>query len=121
MTDQVNNLPDEATCLLYTEFGCAQFLTVEQGERASLKMLLDSELQLNESRAMTQFEVIKVMNDRQFYFFLLIVLCADCNLHWCCRPFFFARLTRFPKDADIYLVHFVACFAHAFVKAQSAV
>ncbi len=66
LTDQVNNLPDEATCLLYTEFGCAQFLTVEQGERASLKMLLDSELQLNESRAMTQFEVIKVMNDRQF-------------------------------------------------------
>ncbi|MFT5162320.1 MAG: cell division protein ZapC [Alteromonadaceae bacterium] len=57
---------EDGICLLYTDYGCAQFLMVDQGEKASSCMLLDSELPLNETRTMNQFEIIKVMNDRQF-------------------------------------------------------
>lgn len=53
-------------CHLYSEVDCALFLIIEAGERASVCMLLDPELMLNESRSMSQFDIIKVMNDRCF-------------------------------------------------------
>lgn len=57
---------NHAICLLYTDYGFARFLVVEQGPRASVCMLLDPELPLDENRSMTSFDIIKVMNDRQF-------------------------------------------------------
>lgn len=67
ITDQFDrSSASEMICQLYTEQGCGQFLMIEQGDKASQCMLLDSELQLSESRSMNQFDVIKVMNDRQF-------------------------------------------------------
>ena len=54
------------SCLLYTEDNVGQFLLVECGDSASLCMLLDESLALNESKSLNQFEIIKVMNDRLF-------------------------------------------------------
>ncbi|MFT4926898.1 MAG: cell division protein ZapC [Phenylobacterium sp.] len=56
----------DAVCLLYTELGCGRFLVVEQGDKASICMLLEEQLPLNETRSMARFDIIKVMNDRQF-------------------------------------------------------
>jgi cell division protein ZapC len=56
----------QTTRVLYTQFGSAEFLVVEQNESVALCMLLDESLQLNESKSMAQFDVIKVMNDRLF-------------------------------------------------------
>ena len=53
-------------CTLYTEQGVGQFLLVEGSENACSCMLLDEQFALTESKSMTQFEVIKVMNDRLF-------------------------------------------------------
>jgi cell division protein ZapC len=60
-----SNIAD-STCLLYTDYGYGQFLIVEQGDTASVYMLLDEVLQLNDNKSLNQFEIIKVMNDRQF-------------------------------------------------------
>ena len=54
------------TQLLYTKHGNGEFLIVEQNESAAVCMLLSESLQLNESKSMAQFDIIKVMNDRLF-------------------------------------------------------
>ena len=53
-------------CVLYTTEGYGLFMVVDVSENASLCMLLDDELMLNESQSMSQFEIIKVMNDRLY-------------------------------------------------------
>lgn len=66
MTIHFGETVRDLTVLLHTEQDCGRFLLIEQNDSASLCMLLDEQLQLNDSKVLEQFEIIKVMNDRLF-------------------------------------------------------